>query len=310
MPSRPSFADFLASNVLVLDGGLATLLESHGHKLNDSLWSARLLRDDPAAIVEAHSEFFNAGADIATTASYQAAFSGFRKLGLTNDNIEELLRLSVRLARDAQPPDRTTFIAASVGPYAVVRADGSEYTGDYGDTSDDHVQEEQGRRIRVLEKSGADVLAIETVPNAREARILCEILRDVKTPVWMSFVCKDSSHISDGTPLKSVIDTLMKDKPGCLVAVGVNCTPPEFISPLLDIIRSTTDLPIIVYPNWGRDWDAEKKEWKGHGCEVFEKEVLDEWRSKGARIIGGCCGIGCSGIAGIRSWVDGLDSSN
>jgi homocysteine S-methyltransferase len=59
--------------VLILDGGLATELESKGADLSGSLWSAKLLQDDPALIKGAHVEYFNAGADITITASYQTS---------------------------------------------------------------------------------------------------------------------------------------------------------------------------------------------------------------------------------------------
>ena len=68
--SPHSLRETIASRPVVLDGGLATLLERHGHDLSSDLWSARLLRDDPAAIEAAHREFFAAGAEVATTASY------------------------------------------------------------------------------------------------------------------------------------------------------------------------------------------------------------------------------------------------
>jgi homocysteine S-methyltransferase len=78
---------FLAASgpVAVLDGGLATELEARGHDLGDALWSARLLVDDPDAIIAAHLAFFRAGAVIATTASYQASFAGFAARGSPMD---------------------------------------------------------------------------------------------------------------------------------------------------------------------------------------------------------------------------------
>lgn len=81
--SRP--APIAAGGNLVLDGGLATLLERHGHDLTSQLWSARLLHDDPDAIGRAHREFFDAGAQVATTASYQASFDGFAGAGIDRD---------------------------------------------------------------------------------------------------------------------------------------------------------------------------------------------------------------------------------
>ncbi|KAI9032485.1 homocysteine methyltransferase [Hyaloraphidium curvatum] len=300
----PDFPAFLASREVVLDGGFATLLESHGHDLRDALWSARLLRDDPPAVVRAHAEFFAAGADVAITASYHASYAGFASKGFSREETARLLKLSVELAREAQPKDRETFVAASVGPYAVVLADGSEYTGDYKSTADGEIRKEQAARIATLCEAKPDLLAIETIPNGREAAVLGEILEGVEVPAWVTFACKDGKHISDGTPLADAIRAVTARKPKCLVAVGINCTPPQHVSSLLDEARSATDLPLVVYANWGRVWDGTTYEWHGAGVEGFSRTLLEEWKRKGARAIGGCCGIGVDGIRDVRNWAD------
>ena len=58
---------------LVLDGGLATELERRGASLDTPLWSAEVLRTDPALVAAVHRDYAAAGADIVTTASYQAS---------------------------------------------------------------------------------------------------------------------------------------------------------------------------------------------------------------------------------------------
>ena len=160
-----SFADALDQKIVVLDGGLATQLEEQGHDLRDSLWSARLLRDEPDEIVAAHRAYADAGADVAITASYHASYAGFANAGIDADEATRLLALSVDLARRAQPADRQTFVAGSVGPYGVVWANGTEYTGDYSRATDDDVATEQRRRIRAMADAEADLLAIETIPS-------------------------------------------------------------------------------------------------------------------------------------------------
>ena len=136
----------LAAGTVVLDGGLATELECRGHDLSGALWSARLLREDPQAVVDAHAAYYAAGAQVATTASYQVSEQGCLAAGLDRAEWERMLRRSVELARRAQAesatetasspdparPARPTWVAASVGPYGAVLADGSEYHGDYG----------------------------------------------------------------------------------------------------------------------------------------------------------------------------------
>jgi S-methylmethionine-dependent homocysteine/selenocysteine methylase len=69
----PRYKGTMTSDVVLLDGGFATELERRGHDLSDDLWSARLLRDDPDEVIATHLAFYRAGADVATTASYQAS---------------------------------------------------------------------------------------------------------------------------------------------------------------------------------------------------------------------------------------------
>jgi homocysteine S-methyltransferase len=300
-----SLGDALDRGIVVLDGGLATQLEAQGHDLRDSLWSARLLRDEPNEIVAAHRAFFDVGADVAITASYHATYAGFAKVGIDKEEATRLLALSVELARRAQPVDRPTLVAGSVGLYGVVWADGTEYTGDYGRATDDEIAEEQRRRIRALVDAGPDLLAIETIPSGREAVILGELLTEQPdTEAWVTFCCRDDHHLSDGTPITDAVRAVTRT--GRVAAVGVNCTPPQYVESLLNEARAVADLPLVCYPNWGRVWDGATYEWvEGTGVVEFAPDLLDRWLAAGARVIGGCCGIGPEGIAGVAAWARG-----
>jgi homocysteine S-methyltransferase len=89
------------AEIIVLDGGLATHLETLGADLNHFLWSAKLLIENPKLIQQAHRDYLEAGADIITTASYQASYQGFVRLGYDESQANALFELSVSLARDA-----------------------------------------------------------------------------------------------------------------------------------------------------------------------------------------------------------------
>lgn len=296
-----SFADAARQGVVVLDGGLATQLEAQGHDLRDSLWSARLLRDAPDEIVAAHQAYFDAGADVAITASYHASYPGFAAAGIDEQEATRLFARSVELARRAQPEDRQTFVAGSVGLYGVVWANATEYTGDYGHASDDQIAQEQRRRISALVGARADLLAIETIPNGREATILGELLTEFDIDAWVTFCCRDEHHLSDGTPITDAVRAVTRTNR--VTCVGLNCTPPQHVESLLVDVRSVTDLPLVAYPNWGRTWDGETYEWhEGTAVMEFTTEALDRWHAAGATVIGGCCGIGPVGIAGVAAW--------
>src|SRR5690349_22459124 len=126
-------APLATSGAVILDGGLATELEARGHDLSDHLWSARLLLTDPFAIEGVHLAYYEAGAQVATTASYQATVDGFAEAGLDRATALGLVRRSVELAQRARERVRETpgedanrprIVAGSVGPYGAMLADG------------------------------------------------------------------------------------------------------------------------------------------------------------------------------------------
>lgn len=285
--------------VVVLDGGLASELEARGHDLSSSLWSARLLRDDPEAIIEVHRAFLRAGADVLTSCSYQASFEGFARHGVTAETTEQLLRLSLDLARRAVAAEGlcggelSPLVAASVGPYGAYLADGSEYRGRYGVT-DHHLAAFHRRRLHVLADGGADLLACETIPSAREAHVLTTLLEARRRQgrgvgAWLSLQCRDAAHLADGTPLRRVVEALAPS-PSWL-ALGINCTAPRFVAPLLDIVRSVTDKPAVAYPNSGEIWHAETKRWLSTTRPETPRMAAQavSWWRHGGRLIGGCC---------------------
>lgn len=285
--------------VLVLDGGLATELESHGHDLRDALWSARLLADDPDAIVAAHRAFFRAGADVATTASYQASFDGFGARGVDRADTTRLLRRSVALAaraRDEVAGDgRRRFVAASVGPYGAARADGSEYRGRYG-RSVAALAAWHRPRLDVLVDAAPDLLAVETVPDADEAQALVTVLAGSPVPAWLTYSI-DGSRTRAGQPLAEAF-AVVADAPE-IVAVGVNCCAPDDVGPAVATARAVTGKPVVVYPNSGERWDPRSRRWVGPAG--FDPGRAAGWVSHGAVAVGGCCRIGPAAIAALAA---------
>jgi homocysteine S-methyltransferase len=282
-------------HALVLDGGLATQLEAQGADLSDRLWSARLLVEAPEEIVAAHLAFYRAGAQVATTASYQATFEGFAARGLDHAAATDLLRRSVELADRARSialeegVAEPLFVAASIGPYGAMLADGSEYRGEYGRTVAE-LADFHRERFRVLAETGADVLAVETIPEIEEALAVVLLLGELPgTAAWISFSCADGGHLRGGAPIEAAVEAI-SDAPG-VVATGVNCTAPEHVDELIERIRSVSSLPIAVYPNSGEGWDAVARRWTGTGAGRVDGEAAVRWRSAGALLIGGCCRV-------------------
>lgn len=304
-----AFLDY--QGLLVLDGGLATELAWRGHDLDDPLWSARLLLEEPAAIGQVHTDYLEAGADCVLSASYQATIPGLLARGLAEAAAVDLLRLSVKLAlaaRDAfwavesnRQKRLRPLVAASIGPYGAYLANGAEYSGDY-DLDTAGLLAWHRPRWHILAHSGADLLACETCPSQREMEAYCELLQETpQASAWVSFTARDGRHISDGTPIAACAARL-DDVPN-VVAVGVNCTPPRLIPELIREIQSATAKYIIVYPNSGERYDAAHKTWRGESDPSTFGSMSREWRKLGAAIVGGCCRTRPSHIRQIRDRV-------
>jgi homocysteine S-methyltransferase len=294
----------------VLDGGLATPLEARGADLSDALWSARLLRDDPAAIRQVHADYLWAGADCIITASYQATIPGFMAAGLSEAQARELIVLAVTVAVEERDrywqslPEAERqmrlrpLVAASIGPYAAYKADGSEYTGDY-DLDERGLLAFHRRRWALLAGSQADLLACETIPVFDEAKALAALLAQTPGRVaWFTFTCRDGQHIVDGTPIAECAAYL--DAYEQAAGIGVNCTPPRYIPSLLEELRRATNKPLIVYPNSGEVYDVTHHLWHGEAVPAEFGTFSREWRKMGAAGIGGCCRTTPAHIRQIR----------
>jgi S-methylmethionine-dependent homocysteine/selenocysteine methylase len=310
---------------VILDGALATYLETLGADISGALWSADILLKEPSLIKQTHLDYYRAGAQVAITASYQASLAGLSKhLNLNEKQGKEVVRKSVELAQQARdewveeqmnslsevqklciifdgssvPQHRQSlrnrlFVAGSVGPYGAFLADGSEYRGDYQLSKEEMKAFHRGR-IQALVEAGVDVLACETIPGLSETEALLELLEDEfsGTEAWFTFTLRANEYvISDGTSLNSI--AALFDKHPQVIAVGFNCVPDDLLLGALEKLRSAQEgknWKMIVYPNSGEQWNAAAREWEGKRSEGGQlAEKTRQWADAGAVLIGGCC---------------------
>lgn len=293
-----------AQGFAMLDGGLATEMEARGADLDHFLWSARMLVERPELVRAVHYDYLAAGADIIATSTYQASFDGFERAGYDREQGAGLMRQSVELAlaaRESFWSDEARragrlrpLVAASIGPYGACLHDGSEYHGEYG-VGRQALRDFHRERLEVLAETGADLFAFETIPSRAEAEVLVELLADYpEWCAWLSFSCRDGERVAHGEPFADCA-ALARDCPQ-LVAVGVNCTAPDFIGNLLDAAAGL-ETPLVVYPNSGERWIAEDNRWEGDGGRGLDAAG---WFRHGARLVGGCCRTGPEDIRNMR----------
>ncbi|GAA1161268.1 homocysteine S-methyltransferase [Nocardioides aquiterrae] len=279
--------------MLVLDGGLSTALEEQGADLSGALWTARLLAEEPERIAAAHRAFYRAGAQVATTASYQASLAGFRAAGY--DDAAGLVTRSVTIARAVRDSlgDPGLLVAASVGPYGAFLADGSEYRGRYG-VPVARLRDFHGSRLELLAAAGPDLLAVETIPDADEAAVLADLLDELGVPAWFSYSVR-GDLTSAGQPLPEAY-AVLAGRPW-LRAAGVNCTDQHDVLGAVRAAVAATGVPAVAYPNRGGSWDPAAKRWVYGG--PLDLGLVDAWVAAGAELVGGCCGTGPADIAAL-----------
>jgi homocysteine S-methyltransferase len=244
----------------------------------------------------AQAGFVAAGAQVLISASYQLSYEGYAAAGLTAAQCDDDLAATVRLAREAA--GGRALVAASVGPYGAARADGSEYTG-YPDVPRAALRDFHARRLERLVAAGPDLLAVETLPELREAEVVAALVDEIDPgmPYWVSFSATRGGRLTGGAPFAEAAASAG----GSCVAVGVNCTAPALVDELLE--GATAPVPFVVYPNSGARYDPAGKTWADAGTPVFTAATVQGWVERGAALVGGCCGTSAAGVAAVAAAV-------
>ncbi|MGP7816648.1 homocysteine S-methyltransferase [Niallia sp. 01092] len=301
-------------NVVILDGAIATEIEKKGVNIQNELWSTKAVIDNPDSIKQVHMDYFKAGADIATTNTYQASIDGFRKNGWTKEEAEKLIKKTVSIAKEARDDfwenaleqDKVArsfpLVAGSIGPYGAYLANGAEYTGDYTLT-DEEFEQFHLPRMQLIKEAKADLFAFETIPNFKESKALAKMLTSYfpNDYAWLSFSIADEKHVSDGTPLKEAVSYFNSYDNIC--AIGVNCTSMLHIPDVIKTLKEATSKPIVIYPNAGGSYDAVTKTWTAEQDDDHYGQITKKWHHDGAGLIGGCCRTTPQHIQQINDWV-------
>jgi homocysteine S-methyltransferase len=297
-------SQFDVSRIHVLDGGMATELERRGCDIFGPLWSAQVLDTAPDVVRQVHLDYLRALSDCISTVSYQVSAQGYGELGRPGEDASRALRQSVEIAEAAREEyaresDRRVLIAASLGPYGAALHNGAEFHGRYKIGFDELVNF-HAARLGVLAETGADVVALETIPSLEEAKAIVEALAQFPSlRAWLSFTCKNEVHVAHGERLEECAALINGSEQ--VIAVGVNCTQPMFIAPLIRTAKGTSSKPVIVYPNSGETWDAAGRSWCGVS-DVAEYEALaGQWFALGAQAVGGCCRTTPAHIQAVRA---------
>lgn len=288
----------LPDRTVLLDGGMGRELRMRGVPILDTIWSANALVVAPDTVRDVHRDYLAAGAEIITTNSYGVIRSELAKEGIEH-RFAELNRMAGALAEEAcaksgskawvagsLPPLRGSYRPDLVGSYAEIEP----------------LYEEQANLLAPY----SDVMLCETMSSAAEAVAAATAAAKTNKPVWVSWTLHEdnSGRLRSGETVAEAAKAIAHLP---VSAFLVNCCSPESISAAMASLARLGQ-PAGGYANAFRpvpkDWVMDRDGLlplrddldPGHYA-----EHAASWQSKGARILGGCCGTGPSHIAELRA---------
>ncbi len=270
-----SVVNVLKKQILILDGAMGT--EIIRHNINTS-FSEILNLENSKLIYKIHSSYINAGADIIETNTFGANRIKLASSGKSYP-IKDINIAGAQIARKAAGSSH--FVAGSIGPLG-------KLIKPLGELTVEDAYEAFKEQAVSLEEGGVDFLLIETQIDILEAKTALRAAKEnTKLPVVVSMSFTEDGRTVSGTDPETA--AVILNAAGADI-IGTNCgkSPDEFIK-FVEIIRKTTEKPIIVYPNAGIPE-------KYNGKVIYPavpKEMAkyaENFYKLGANIIGGCCG--------------------
>ncbi|MGG1759224.1 bifunctional homocysteine S-methyltransferase/methylenetetrahydrofolate reductase [Bacillus velezensis] len=277
----------LEERILIGDGAMGTLLYSYGidrcfEELNVS---------KPEEIKRIHKAYVEAGADIIQTNTYGANFIKLSRYGL-EDETKKINQEAVRIAR-----------ASSDGAY-VLGTMGGIRTFNKNAYSLEEIKRSFREQLYLLLHEEPDGLLLETYYDLEEAREVLKIARkETELPIMLNVSMHEQGVLQDGTPLREALRSIADL--GADIT-GINCRLGPY-----HMIEALTEVPIFhdaylsVYPNSSLP-SLEEGRLVYDTDDAYFRESVVQFRTQGARIIGGCCGTTPNHIRAMAEAVRGL----
>ncbi len=292
--------------VTLLDGGMGTELRARGASVpshTDSIWSAKALLDDPDIVVDVHTAYIEAGADVLTINNYAVTPPLLARAGWGH-RVEELTGLAVDLAEKAcSRSGRRPRIAGSFPPLE------TSYRSDLVEGRDEVI--DGYRRIASVLAGRVDIIICETLASSQEALWACQAAAETGCEFWVSWTLQGDrmNTLPSGESLANAYLALGELKPSAYL---VNCCGANFVTAAITELRRITSARVGGYANAehvvpgdlrdGVDLDPEETQQKQStqlDAEAYCSEVK-KWLQAEASIVGGCCQTGPEHIHRIK----------
>lgn len=286
--------------VIILDGAMGTELQRRGVPMDRVAWSGAAIATHPQVIRAVHEDYIRAGADIVITNTFGAARHVLEPAGL-GERVGELNRAAVALAREAcaaAGDGRPLYVAGSISSFL---PEDAKFEGLPTDVACANYREQAEN----LAEAGADLIVLEMMMDAQNTIFAIEAASATGLPVWVGFSCR---RAADGETVVfwqqgrevEFAPAFEKAMAAGGVLAGVMHSEVETLVPALSVVLARWSGPVAAYAHSGHftmpDWQF---------VDVISPEgylaAAQQWVAMGARVIGGCCGIGPDHIRLLKS---------
>jgi homocysteine S-methyltransferase len=290
--TRPSFADALASRVLVCDGAMGTMLYAKGIFLNRSFDELNLTQ--PEFVAEVHQAYVRAGADVIETNTFGANRVKLAPFGL-GDQVKAINAEGAKIARQAARDH--AFVAGSIGPLGI-------RIEPWGKTGVDEAEAYFREQVEGLLEGGVDLFVLETFHDVNEITAAMRAVRGLSDlPIVAQVTTEEDGNTLDGAPPEAFVPQL--EALGATV-IGVNCSVgPAGMLETVERMARVAHVPLSAQPNAGRPREIE-----GRNIYLSSPEYMASYARRfvatGVRLVGGCCGTTPEHIRQIKTAIRAL----
>ncbi|MBQ7828073.1 MAG: homocysteine S-methyltransferase family protein [Clostridia bacterium] len=272
-----NFREYLNNNIVILDGGMGTLLQEQG--LCPGELPERWNMTHPEVIKSIHKSYFDAGSNVVTTNTF-----GANALKFSDEELEEIIASAVRNAKAAREESTTQkekFIALDIGP-------SGKLLRPLGALDFEDAVEVFAKTVRLGVKYGVDLVIIETMNDCYETKAaLLAVKENCDLPVIVSNAYGDDGKLMTGADPAAM--TAMLEGMGADV-IGANCSlGPRQLTPIIKQLLEKASVPVVLQPNAGLPKMVDGRTVFDVTVDEFADEVCALVK-KGVRVIGGCCG--------------------
>ena len=275
-------------DIIILDGGTGTDIQSRGVPMAGETWCAEANLTHPAVVRCVHEDYIEAGAEIVTANTYATSPLLFNALGRDDDMIR-IDKEAVKIARDAAQGR-----AAVAGSFSVMRPmdQGVDRVKKYREWSETDARALMRRKAHSMADAGVDLIMMEMMRDADYSLWATEAAVATGLPVWVGISTepdKDGKLTGFARPDWPLADIVKALAGAGADVISIMHTLPNHVGDALKVVRETWKGPLGAYPESGffkmPDWQF---------VDIIEPTALvtyaRDWQKTGASIFGGCCG--------------------